>query len=216
MVHGDNWLNPMRYQFVDDVVVEGDGLLVDAITHHACRYHAWPSHGEAVALHPHGCHHGNVLLVLVVEVVRDVTRRTFDAHHRRHGTRGLLANGTRHADSVSTREGIPNGRPAPVFVVCPLDLVRRGPETPLEALREVHPLPVCVRSRIAPLERHREIIFCRALNEARAAGRPTRGPGATLARGLRCRIVTAGELEKLSLLHFRARVANTISNARAD
>mmetsp|Transcript_43972 Transcript_43972/g.113620 ORF Transcript_43972/g.113620 Transcript_43972/m.113620 type:complete len:226 (-) Transcript_43972:55-732(-) len=127
-------------QRVDQLAVEGDALLADAVLDEACGDDARPGDAEAVVLQPHGLHERDVGFPHVVVVVRHVARRTLGLHLVIRRARGLLAAvvalRTRHAQGVGARERVPDRGAAAALAVAAFDLVGGRAQAPREAVGE--------------------------------------------------------------------------------
>mmetsp|Transcript_61079 Transcript_61079/g.186410 ORF Transcript_61079/g.186410 Transcript_61079/m.186410 type:complete len:204 (-) Transcript_61079:77-688(-) len=193
MVHCDHGLDLVLDQLVDHIVVKLHALLVNAVGLDPGGNDARPRDRETIALDTHGRHHGDVLLVLVVEVIGDVARRSLDTHNRGHRTRLAFAHRAGHAHRVGARKGVPNGRAAAILLVRTFDLIRRGPQAPLEILREVPRRDGGVLVRVLAPVRQRELVLARTFEEARAArGAACRPRAARLVRHAPARVGAGG------------------------
>ncbi len=109
-------LDAVGEQLVDEPVVEVEPLRVRLTV--AVGEDARPRDGEAVRLDAERLHQLHVAFVEVIVVI------------------GHVAVGVAHDLAGRMREGVPDGRPAPVLLDRALDLIRRGRRAPQEAGRE--------------------------------------------------------------------------------
>mmetsp|Transcript_94321 Transcript_94321/g.262467 ORF Transcript_94321/g.262467 Transcript_94321/m.262467 type:complete len:209 (-) Transcript_94321:338-964(-) len=127
-------------QLIDEAVVEGNGLWVDAVGNPPGRHKTRPRYAEAVVPHTHRPHQGNIGPPHVVVVTRDVPCGALVEHGLVHRARGLLAAvaavSPRHAHRVRPGESVPNGGPAAILAVRTLDLVCCSAHAPYEAMWE--------------------------------------------------------------------------------
>src|SRR6185312_943542 len=116
VVEGQPRLDALGQEFVDELRVEVEPLLVDRA---AIRSHARPRGGETVGLEPHIRHGRDVFFIPVVVVA------------------GHIAVVATHDSTGDAAEGVPDGVRAAVFVGRALDLVGRGCDAEQEVSGEV-------------------------------------------------------------------------------
>mmetsp|Transcript_94762 Transcript_94762/g.306444 ORF Transcript_94762/g.306444 Transcript_94762/m.306444 type:complete len:389 (+) Transcript_94762:943-2109(+) len=163
MVQGNVGRDACLEQCVDQAVVECLALLVDAVLDLASRDQAGPGDGEAVMLQSHGLHHSDVRLPHVIVIGSNIARRALVEHGSVDVAGGLLAavtaRGARHANSIRTREGIPNRCATAILPIGAFDLVCGSAHAPDEVLGELA-LVVVLLGILPNLVRHRPLEAC--------------------------------------------------------
>mmetsp|Transcript_11328 Transcript_11328/g.25978 ORF Transcript_11328/g.25978 Transcript_11328/m.25978 type:complete len:237 (-) Transcript_11328:27-737(-) len=156
---------------VNQVVVEGNALKIDAIDDPARWDDASPRYAEAVVPQAHGLHERDIRTPIVVVVASDVASGALVHHARVDGARrifaAIAATGARHANGVRTREGVPDGGAAAALPVGALHLIGRSTQAPHERRWE-HSL-ISVVHRVLPWQVGQRILG--ASVKAKACGR---------------------------------------------
>mmetsp|Transcript_21069 Transcript_21069/g.66615 ORF Transcript_21069/g.66615 Transcript_21069/m.66615 type:complete len:311 (-) Transcript_21069:131-1063(-) len=159
VVERDVGRDAQGHELVDEIVVEGLALGVDAVCGPASGEDARPGDAEAVVLQAHGLHQGQVGVHHVVVVARYIASGALARHRGVHGARRLLAAvaavGARHAHRVRARVGVPDGGAPAALPVGALHLVGSRAQPPDESLWKLaevlvlrRPLPPGVGRRV--------------------------------------------------------------------
>jgi hypothetical protein len=122
MEDGDKWLQPSRYDLVNQAVVESNPLFVDSSTDGSIWQDPAPSNGETEGVHVHVGHEVQILLVAMVKVHCYIPVATI----------------FNFAWNVSVR--VPDARPSAAFVHSAFVLISRGAGAEDEVLREAEPV----------------------------------------------------------------------------